>query len=200
MVDSSEGEAEAPTVVKRNYKLPKKKRRPTVAPPCRQKKYKKSAAKKDSNDSDSLSGDSLPIAKASRRLPPTREPLQEISPTTSSQQKPKRSATMNPFLIKIPGTGKELGDLMGLAMMDALDMEEECIRAIKRIRDIITGKFLAKDYEENLENEASNVPNGHPISRIVIELPNTPTIDFTTSAFFANKWGEIRKPDAASLT
>jgi hypothetical protein len=107
---------------------------------------------------------------------------------------------MNPFLIEIPGTGKELGDLMGLAMMDALDMEEECIRAVKRIRDIVTGKFLAKDYEENLENEASNVPNGHPIGRIVIELPNTPTIDFTTSAFFVNKWGEIRKPDAASST
>jgi hypothetical protein len=85
MVDSSEDEEEAPTVVKRNYKLPKKKRRLTVAPPCRQKKYKKSAAKKDSNNSDSWSGDSLPIAKASRRLPPTREPLQEISPTTASQ-------------------------------------------------------------------------------------------------------------------
>jgi hypothetical protein len=32
MVDSSEEEKEAPTVVKRNYKLPKK-RRFTVAPP-----------------------------------------------------------------------------------------------------------------------------------------------------------------------
>jgi hypothetical protein len=39
--------------------------------------------------------------------------------------------------------------------------------------------------------------NGRPIGRTVIELPNTPAIDFTTSAFFVNKWGEIRKPDAA---
>jgi hypothetical protein len=45
---------------------------------------------------------------------------------------------------------------MGLAMMDSLDTEEECIRVVKRIGDIVTGKFLAKDYEENLENEASN--------------------------------------------
>jgi hypothetical protein len=42
---------------------------------------------------------------------------------------------------------------MGLAMMDALDTEEECMRAVKRIGDIVTGKFLAEDYEENLEQE-----------------------------------------------
>jgi hypothetical protein len=33
MVDLSEEEEEAPTVVKRNYKVPKKRRRFTVAPP-----------------------------------------------------------------------------------------------------------------------------------------------------------------------
>jgi hypothetical protein len=193
---SSEEEEEAPTVVKRNYKLPKKKRRLTVAPPCRRKKYKKSAAK-DSNDNDSLYGDSLPIAKASRRSPPTREPLRQISPTTVSQQKQKRSTTMNTLPIEIPRTGEELADLMGLAMMDALDTEEECIRAVNRIGDIVTGKFLAEDYEENLENEAPTVPNSHPICRTVIELPNTPTIDFTTNTFHVRESGEVRKPAAA---
>jgi hypothetical protein len=82
-------------------------------------------------------------------------------------------------------------------MMDTLDTEEECMRAVKRIGDIVTGKFLAKDYEENLENEAPNMPNGHPIRRTAIELANTPTINFTTSAFYVTKLGEVRKPSAA---
>jgi hypothetical protein len=86
---------------------------------------------------------------------------------------------------------------MGLAMMDALDTEEECIRAVNRIGDIVTGKFLAKDYEENLENEAPTMPNGRPICRTIIELPNTPTIDFTTNAFNLTELGEVRKPAVA---
>jgi hypothetical protein len=93
MVDSSEEEEEAPTVVKRIYKLPKKRRvlsRHLHAGGKQKKKKESPIPIADSNDSDSSSyGNSLPIAKALRRSSPTREPLQEISPTTVSQQKPK---------------------------------------------------------------------------------------------------------------
>jgi hypothetical protein len=41
------------------------------------------------------------------------------------------------------------------------------------------------------------MPNGHPICRTVIELPNTPTIDFTTNAFHLTSSEEVRKPAAA---
>jgi hypothetical protein len=63
-------------------------------------------------------------------------------------QKAKRSSMMNQFSIKLPETGEELGDLMGLAMMDVLKTEDECIRAVNRIGDIIIGKYLTKDYED----------------------------------------------------
>jgi hypothetical protein len=106
MVESLEEEEEAPAavVVKKNYRLPKRKRVLSRHRNSNMKKKRpiKDIAVNDNNDSDSLSGDSLPIAKALRRSPPTREPLREISPTTVSQQKPKRSITMNSFPIKIP--------------------------------------------------------------------------------------------------
>jgi hypothetical protein len=209
MVESSEEEEEAPTVVKRNYKKKRRILSRHLHAGGKQKKKKESPIPiADSNESDTSSGDELPIAQALRRSP-AREPLRQIiSPNTviqqkakrSStmntviQQKAKRSSTMNQFSIKLPETGEELGDLMGLAMMDVLKTEDECIRAVNRIRDIITGKYLTEDYEDTLENEA---PNGRPIRKTVIELPNTPTIDFTTDAFSVTKSGEERKPDAA---
>jgi hypothetical protein len=108
MVDSSEEEEEAPkapTVVKRNYKLPKKRRFLSrhLHSGGKQKKKKESTIPiAGSNDSDTSSGDDLPIAQAVRRSSPTRKPLREISPTTLSQQKPKQSTTMNSFPIEIP--------------------------------------------------------------------------------------------------
>jgi hypothetical protein len=126
MVDSSDEEEEAPSVVKRNYKLPKKRRflsRHLHAGGKQKKKKESTIAIADSNDSDTSSGDELPIAQALRRSP-AREPLRQIiSPNTviqqkakrSStmntviQQKAKRSSTMNQFSIKLPETGEDVG-------------------------------------------------------------------------------------------
>jgi hypothetical protein len=81
--------------------------------------------------------------------------------------------------------------------LDVLETEDECIKAVRLFQDIVTGQFLAKDYEENLENEAPNVPNDCPIHWTMIELANTPTINFTTSAFHVTESGEVRKLAAA---
>ena len=74
---------------------------------------------------------------------------------------------------------------MGLAVIGHLETEEECTAAGTALMEVVSGKFQTNDGSK--DNPLSTTPSLAKKPPLVMELPNTPTIDFTKKAFETHK-------------